>query len=198
MLNQDVRVWNLGQAPPSLVNSTWNGTMSSLPWHVIYSAEKKLYSYRMCTAAAMDPLLRHTRHHVDWGDLDIAKLEWALKCFEGTHDFRAFAGAIEQKEKHEGKAVGTVRTVYKVDFVDEGHGLYRVDFLLKGALYKMIRNLMGTAIDVSRGRMDESTFLQLLHHDDDETNQFVRDDNPCKPAPPEGLTLENVFFEDDF
>jgi tRNA pseudouridine38-40 synthase len=138
--------------------------------------------------------------YVDSGDVDVIKLEWALKQFEGTHNFRAFSGAIEQKERHEGKQVGTVRTVYKVDFVDEGHGLYRIDFLLQGALYKMVRNMMGTALDVSRNRLEEDTFLELLHHNNisDDVDQFVRDDNPCKPAPPEGLTLERVFFDGDF
>ena len=128
------------------------------------------------------------------------KLEWALRQFEGTHDFRAFSGAIEQKEKHEGRQVGTVRTVYKVDFINEGHGLYRIDFLLQGALYKMVRNMVGTALDVSRGRLEEDTFLGLLHHNisDEHVDQFVRDDNPCKPAPPEGLTLERVYFDGDF
>ena len=47
--------------------------------------------------------------------------------------------------------------------------------------------------------------LQLLHHDDGDSTggnpnnnrQFVRNDNKCKPAPPEGLTLEMVYFDDE-
>jgi tRNA pseudouridine38-40 synthase len=199
MLPRDVRVWNLQEAPPAVTKEVSNLTITTFPWHVIYNCSQKLYSYRICTAASMDPLERHTRHFVDWGELHVMNLEWALKQFEGTHDFRAFSGAMEQKEKREGKKLGTVRTVYKVDLVDEGHGLYRVDFLLQGALYKMVRNMMGTALDVSRGRLEKDTFLELLHHNvSNEVNQFVRDDNPCKPAPPEGLTLERVFFDSDF
>lgn len=200
MLERDVRVWNLQEAPPPITKeAASNGTITTFPWHVIYNSKQKLYSYRICTAASMDPLLRHSRQYVDWGDVDVIKLEWALKQFEGTHNFRAFSGAIEQKERHEGKQVGTVRTVYKVDFADEGHGLYRIDFLLQGALYKMVRNMMGTALDVSRNRLKKDTFLELLHHNiSDDVDQFVRDDNPCKPAPPEGLTLERVFFDGDF
>jgi len=98
--------------------------------------------------------------------------------------------------------------VYRVDLVDEGDGKYRIDFLLKGALYKMVRNMMGTALEVAQGRMAESKMLELLHHagpeirseddGDGKVLQFVRNDNKCKPAPPQGLTLERVFFDDDF
>jgi tRNA pseudouridine38-40 synthase len=90
--------------------------------------------------------------------------------------------------------MGTVRTVYKVDLIEEGNGNYRVDFLLKGALYKMVRNMMGTALDVSKGRMEEETLIDLLNRTEDD----VRNNNRCKPAPPEGLCLERVFFPDEF
>ena len=197
---REVIVWNVQQAPVPKheTQKTSNGT--TLPWHVIYNAKQKLYSYRICVApAAMDPLERHTRHYIDWGHVNITLLNQTLQKFQGTHDFRAFSGAIAQKEKKEQKTVGTVRTVYSVELVDEGHGSYRIDVLLQGALYKMIRNMIGTAIDVSRGRMSEETFLQLLYHNESDAGQlFVRDDNPCKPAPPQGLTLERVFFDDDF
>jgi len=196
MLPKEVIVWNLEKAPLPTIQTTPNGTTAKFPWHVIYNSQQKLYSYRICVAPAMDPLERHTRHHVDWGDVNITLLNQTLQKFQGTHDFRAFSGAIEQKEKKDNKSVGTVRTVYSVDLLEEGEGLYRIDILLKGALYKMIRNMVGTAIDVSRGRMSPESFLQLLHHKDN--GQFVRDDNPCKPAPPQGLTLERVFFDGDF
>jgi tRNA U38,U39,U40 pseudouridine synthase TruA len=61
--------------------------------------------------------------------------------------------------------------------------------------------MIGTAIEVCRGRLDEQVFRQLLFHvdeNDEKLSQFVRDDNPCKPSPPEGLTLERVFYEGDF
>lgn len=66
-----------------------------------------------------------------------------------------------------------------------------------GALYKMVRNMVGTALEVSRGRLMEAKFLDLL--DAPTLSQRNRVDNPCKPAPPEGLTLEHIFYPfDDF
>jgi tRNA pseudouridine38-40 synthase len=116
-----------------------------------------------------------------------------LKRFEGYHDFRAFAGGLDQLERKLGASMDTWRSVYSVDIVDEGHGLYRIDVVLKGALYKMIRNMVGTALHVAYGKMDEGEFNKLI---DQQDGLLTRFDNPCKPAPPEGLTLERVYFED--
>uniref|UniRef100_A0A7S4MSL3 tRNA pseudouridine synthase n=1 Tax=Odontella aurita TaxID=265563 RepID=A0A7S4MSL3_9STRA len=199
MLRRDIRVWNTCQAPPPSSYKNWEGIERNHKWHVIYNAEKKLYSYRISTAPYLDPLLRHTRTHV-FDPTNIELLRTALQHFEGTHDFRAFAGAIDANERKSGKVLGTIRTVYAVNLVEEGNGNYRVDFLLKGALYKMVRNMMGTALAVAQGRLEEDRLLEFLHHDSSEGKvlQFVRKDNKCKPAAPEGLTLEHVYFDGSF
>lgn len=210
MARQDMRVWNISKAPPARLVQSWNGTGVLVPyeWHAIYNATQKLYSYRISTGSVMNPLLRHRRWHIDYS-LDMAELSRILSCFKGTRDFRAFAGAIEKSEKRRGKPVSTIRTVYKVELVDEGGGNYRIDILLRGALYKMVRNMVATAVEVckeKKGRIDKDTFLELLYQGKngvenvEEENQkiFARDNNPCEPAPPHGLTLERVYFGDDF
>jgi len=227
MLRKDVRVWNIGVAPLSFtIYHPANGTFTRHRWSAMLNADYKLYSYRLSLGkyVVMDPIERHTRWHVDY-DVDMDKFQRILKEYEGAHDFRAFSGMMEQKEKLVGRTVSTVREVYTVDLVEEhplGSGRYRVDIRLKGALYKMVRNMIGTAIEVckteGKGRIDETKFQQLLHHHDEEENESTytggrkekvkttnskkkiqkwRTDNPCKPAPPEGLTLERVFFNGD-
>mmetsp|Transcript_19265 Transcript_19265/g.27101 ORF Transcript_19265/g.27101 Transcript_19265/m.27101 type:complete len:559 (-) Transcript_19265:8-1684(-) len=248
-------------------------------WHVIYRATKKLYCYRLCIASpttiesiqtrkmhksnknmrsdqnlsrstiTMYPTHRYTRAQVNY-PIDLRLLEKVLKYYIGTHDFRAFAGAIEANQRKAGvEHKNTVRTVYNITLVYEGidldldfpglhsnssttkslmtshpdcepimsGGYYRIEFLLKGALYKMVRNMVGTALEVARGNMEEDRFLELLHHDhgNEKCNtvdcsvssdgqskslrrkQFVRKDNKSKPAPPEGLTLEMVYFDEE-
>jgi tRNA pseudouridine38-40 synthase len=155
----------------------------------------------------MDPLERHCRWHPDQpSTLDMDMLNATLRCYEGSNDFRAFAGAIEQLErKAGGKRLDTTRIVYSVHLVAEeendddddatGNANYRIDFYLKGALYKQVRNMVGTALDVCRGRLSQQAFAKLLSSDLNGGTQANRDDNPCKPAPPEGLTLEHVYFD---
>lgn len=194
MLKLDARIWNLTRAPPNEVAGRL------LPWHAIASSQKKLYSYRLCFAPAMNPMERHHRTHIP-EPINVELLERTLACYQGRHDFRAFAGMIEQNQRKKGKDyTDTVRHVHSVTFVKEGvcGDNYRVDFVLDGALYKMVRNMMGTALAVSKGSLDEGTFMNLLHQQQDDQTVTTRADNPCKPAHPEGLTLTHVFYPDGF
>jgi tRNA pseudouridine38-40 synthase len=198
LLTQDVRVWNLKRAPPPSIEFV-NGKRSIHSWNVMRKCHSKLYVYRFSTSPAMDPSIRHHRWQLDLGggpDLDTEFLSTILEGYQGTRDFICFAGAIEQTQKKTGRIMNTVRTVYNVTLVDEDDGNYRVEILLKGALYKMVRNMVGTAIAVCRGRVSEQDFQTFLNPQE----AMTRDDNRCKPAPPQGLTLERVFYhdEDDF
>ena len=145
---------------------------------------------------------------------DIARLKSILEVYIGTHDFKAFGGQLEQNEKRTGKKMNTIRTIHKVELVKESLGFfelkqdqpgfigeegnYRIDFLIEGALYKMIRNMVGTAIQVWLGNMEKTHLIDLLKIDESGDGEKSRKDNPCKPAPPEGLTLECVYYDDLF
>jgi tRNA pseudouridine38-40 synthase len=137
-------------------------------------------------------------------------LKSIIELYVGTHDFKAFGGQLEQNEKRAGRKITTIRTIHKVELVKERtqesqmgfigeEGNYRIDFLIEGALYKMIRNMVGTAIQVWLGNMEQTQLIELLQIDQvGDDDKKSRKDNPCKPAPPEGLTLECVYYEDSF
>jgi len=231
-----------------------NSTAAPLvrPWHAIQAATSKWYSYRFILGPTLwNPMDRFTRtHFVHRPHLtpqssmlrpsnlasmepyaltkeDIDRLQTILRLYEGTHDFKAFGGQLEQNEKRAGRKISTVRTVYRVELVKEPlkekyvisdgnknvlpspqeqlgfigeEGNYRIDFLLQGALYKMVRNMVGTAIEVWLGRMPQEQLIELLQNNQEEEidKKFGRKDNPCKPAPPEGLTLECVYYDGKF
>ena len=209
MLPEDLAFWNFQVAPKPQAKFI-AGQWQRKEWNAMHDSEAKLYSYRIHVGPVMNPLQRHNRWHPDqvhqWFDRD--KLERILKRFEGTHDFRAFAGAIEQLELSkrsflleekksddlpEGNLVNTVRTVRSVNLVPEYHEdqyCYRIDFILEGALYKQVRNMVGSAVEVCkpRGQLSEEEFYNLFDAN------VTRGDNLSKPAPPQGLTLEKVFF----
>lgn len=219
----------------SITNNSSAPQLYAKPWHVIQRAKSKWYSYRLSFGPTLlNPMERFTRTHFIHRpsftnsandepyaitEEDIQRLHSILKLYEGTHDFGAFGGQLEQnaKKRNAGKPINTIRTVYKVELVKEPdysvdhynparnqHGLigeegnYRIDFLLKGALYKMVRNMVGTAVEIWLGRMSEEQLIELLRIDDDEEGKMSRKDNPCKPAPPEGLCLECVYYDDGF
>ncbi|GAX27892.1 tRNA pseudouridine38-40 synthase [Fistulifera solaris] len=208
MLPTDVCLWNLSLAPTD-DTETAQPSQQYL-WNVLYNSVGKLYSYRLCLAPVMSPLERHHRWHPDslhGKAVDIPLLQRLLNYYEGTHDFRAFAGALEANQRRSGRTVSTVRTVYSANWIveDESLGYYRIEFHLQGALYKQVRNMVGTAIDASRSIITEEAFLDLLHGSSatiendhlPKKQQKRREDNKSKPAPPQGLTLEHVYFDEE-
>ncbi|EKX40000.1 hypothetical protein GUITHDRAFT_113994 [Guillardia theta CCMP2712] len=122
-------------------------------WHAIYSARKKLYSYRIFIGKVQDPITRHSRHH-EYRNVDLDLLREVAAMFEGTHDFSAFSNT-----RGDNSTMDTVRTIYRVGVVFEGEGNVRLDFELDGALYKMVRNIVGTILAVGG---TEETFQWLL------------------------------------
>jgi tRNA pseudouridine synthase len=67
----------------------------------------------------------------------------------------AFAVGIDEKERGLDGVGNTTREVYGVRMIDEGDGNFRIEVHLKGALYKMIRNMVGTTLDVAWGNLPE-------------------------------------------
>jgi len=219
MLPEDMCAWNLGRTVPTVVEGNVGGTIPPgiYNWNAMRTSTSKLYSYRISVGDAMDPSERHHRWQLPWHSIDPRRLERVLKSFEGTHDFVCFAGALEQNKKKTGVTMGTVRTIHRIELVREsdagkrradhrntentswGRDLlddcYRIDIYLDGALYKMVRNIVGTAVDVCREWIDEEWMEDLLERPGE--LGYSRRDNPCMPAPPNGLTLERVFYPDD-
>jgi tRNA pseudouridine38-40 synthase len=204
MLRPNVRVWNIQRVPgmvrkpvPSQLRETDDEAveMGDFLWNVLFDATGKRYSYRLSLASVLHPLQRAHRWHPPWAEtVNVTTLARVLRMYVGTHDFRAFCGGVERTEQATQRRLSTVRTIYTIDLVredEEGDDNYRIDFHIKGALYKQIRNLVGTALDVSRGILTEDDVVQLLQPG------HGRRDNPSRPAPPEGLTLEKVEFVGD-
>ena len=159
-------------------------------FHATSFANGKLYVYRFCVNKFVDPLRKRYCAHV-YNKIDMQIFHDCLQMFIGTHDFKAFANRIAHTNKDLlpfGHSVDTIRTVQSIDVIDEGGGYYRVEFRLKSALYRMVRNIMGASLAVAAGHLPLSKVETLLKEATD------RDDLKARSAPPEGLTLEYVYY----
>jgi tRNA pseudouridine(38-40) synthase len=109
----------------------------------------------------------------------------------GTHDFKAFSNKNDQAKECEilNLPIDSIRTITSVQLHQVGDGYYRIDFHLNSALYKMIRTIVGSAFDVAIGKVSQEHVLGLLYESRD------RGGNKSKPAPPEGLCLEHVYYD---
>ncbi len=175
LLPDDVRIYNI---------------QPMKEFHATGFANSKLYVYRFCVNKFVDPLRKRYCTHV-YNKLDMQLFHDCLQMFIGTHDFKAFANRIAHTNKdllQFGHTVDTNRTIQSINIIDEGDGYFRVEFRLKSALYRMVRNIMGASLAVAAGHLPFSKVEELLKQSRD------RDDLKARSAPPEGLTLEYVYY----
>lgn len=149
-------------------------------FHSQYSAIGKEYHYHLYLDRVMDPFRRLYCWHLRRA-LDLQLLRQAAQCFVGTHNFAAFAN-----ESHAGSAAkNPVRTIYRVDVIEEPGGA-RVEFEGNGFLYKMVRNIMGTLVDVASHKRPLEDIEEIFISRDRRKASLA--------APPQGLFLVRIDY----
>lgn len=149
-------------------------------FHARYSAIAKTYHYNLRLPSIADPFFAAYHYHVPH-PVDMTLLEQAASYFIGTHDFTSFS-----HEAHAGSAArNPVRTLHRLNVMTDLPSV-RLEFEGNGFLYKMVRNIVGTLLDVSCGKIP----LNKLPH------IFAAKDRCLagRTAPPHGLFLMSVAY----
>jgi tRNA pseudouridine38-40 synthase len=196
MLPKDIKIYNVSLTPLGTPEQVIENDI----FHVTKSSIGKHYRYRFCTNTFVDPLYRHLYAHV-YQPLNLIVFQRCLQYFQGTHDFVAFTNSISgttrdwvEYQQVTNQTFNTTRTIHQILLVEEEQtGYFHIDFYIESALHKMIRNIVGSSLAVATGNMPEE-YLQRLLLLVGESN-YTRKDNDAKPAPPEGLTLERVYYD---
>jgi tRNA pseudouridine38-40 synthase len=149
-------------------------------FHASRSAIGKTYRYHIHVSPVRPVELARRVYHF-WRPLDVPAMRAAALRVLGTHDFRGFATSSEDRET-------TVRTVFRCDVVEDGPSIF-VTVQGGGFLYNMVRNIVGTLIEVGRGRWGPEQVDRILATCD------RKDAGPT--APPDGLTLLCVHYRDE-
>ena len=147
-------------------------------FHASRSAVGKTYRYRVWVAPQRPVHLAGLVYHY-WRALDLEPMRDAARRLLGTHDFVGFATSAEKRET-------TVRTIFGCE-VAEAAGEVLVTVRGDGFLYNMVRNIVGTLIEIGRGRWGPHQVDRVLASLD------RRDAGPT--APPDGLYLVSVYYE---
>jgi tRNA pseudouridine38-40 synthase len=147
-------------------------------FHARYSAVGKLYCYRVWNTAIRSPL-RSSRAHWVARKLDIPAMSNAAEAFVGRHDFAALQAAGSDVES-------TLRTLKRLDVEQESPGELAFWMEADGFLRHMVRNLVGTLLEVGSGQRSIESMTELLACGD------RRRAGPTAPAA--GLTLIRVFY----
>ncbi len=141
------------------------------------SAVGKTYRYRIYLSPNKSVML-HRQVYSYWRPLDAARMHEAAQRLVGTHDFRGLAQSAEEREN-------TVRTIYRCD-VAEVAGEIHVTVQGSGFLYNMVRNIVGTLMEIGRGHWDAGRIDLILESRDRR--------NAGPTAPPDGLAMVCVHY----
>jgi tRNA pseudouridine38-40 synthase len=149
-----------------------------LSFHARYSAKSKTYHYHITQLP--DPFAMKYRTHIPHS-LDLELLHSACQALLGTHDFSSFANEADRGSASR----DPIRTLTHFAVIPEPTG-FRFELEADGFLYKMVRNLVGTVLDVARGRLPLTDLPHILAAKDRSRASAA--------APPHGLFLIQVTY----
>jgi len=123
----------------------------------ISSVKSKHYRYTIYTSRVRPVLeIRHCWHR--FGKLDVEAMQQACKLLVGEKDFKSFASAADNRQS-------SVRTVSRAEFTSEANWIY-FDIEGDGFLYNMVRNIVGTLVEIGRGRWEAEKISEILEAKD--------------------------------
>ena len=179
-LPQSVRVLRVEEAGPD--------------FHARHSAVRKTYEYRIFERKmeGLDeenicpPFVAPYVWDCRWA-LEIEAMKQAAAMLRGTHDFTSFAAADPDRTQRDEGAAGPnpVKTIFASEVTrEDGLLLFRVTG--SGFLHHMVRNIVGTLVEVGRGSLQAEEMLRIL---------AAKDRAAAGPtAPAQGLFLVGVEY----
>jgi tRNA pseudouridine(38-40) synthase len=149
---------------------------------------------------------------------DINAFRKALSLFEGTHDFSAFGNQLEKRAaaafEYSSSEFSSVRTVHSCSIRQEAPHIYRVDIVLSGALFMMVRNIIEACLACSvrqtvkyrnfddpeeqekRMAYENIAEISKLLGQQHPKRKFSRIENKFTTAAACGLCLEKVYYNE--
>jgi len=172
-------------------------------FHARLSARSKVYRYQVYRGPVLPPHRARDHYHYPYS-LDLSTLRRAARMFEGEHDFASFAAHSGERNDRRAQVGGagsptasrrksakgdaspdTVRRILSCRAEIRGSNLiFQVEG--NGFLHHMVRNMVGTLLEVGRGRISLGQFEELLRTRDRTQAGFT--------APAHGLTLVRVRY----
>lgn len=149
----------------------------SLGFNAQYDVSSKAYRYVICNQEYVSPFVRHYVYHFKQ-PLDVSIMRKEAKCLLGTHDFTAFKSS-------DGKVGNCKRTIKRLRIAKKAKFI-EIAIEADGFLYNMVRNIVGTLIEIGRGKFPRGSMKKIIR---DKDRRFAG-----PPAPAQGLCLMEVKY----
>jgi len=172
-----------------------------------FSATSRAYRYDVWNHPHPNPLVARTSWHVPY-ELDLEAMNEAATHLIGEHDFASFCRRPKVLDGYPEKSL--VRVLQRADWhrvpspgsgsegsdsgsadesrdADSPHGMLRFEIAASSFCHQMVRSVVGTLVEVGRGRRDAASVSATLD---------ARERSSAGPvAPPTGLVLWHVGFD---
>jgi len=146
-------------------------------FHARFDASGKLYRYHILNCRERDPFREKYSWRVSY-KLDVPLMRREAAFLIGRHDFKSFQ-ARDKRER------ASVRKLTRLDVKKRGKDL-EIEIEADGFLYNMVRNIVGTLIEIGRGYLPPGSMKKILKS---------RDRAQAGPtAPAKGLFLVEVKY----
>lgn len=147
-------------------------------FHARYDVKSKSYNYTILNRTLPSAL---ERNYVWWvrAPLNLEAMRQAMLSLMGEHDFSAFEGTGSPRAH-------SVRRVLNVEMKFPGSDKLLLTIEANGFLRYMVRNIVGTLIEVGRGKITPLEFTDILASRDRARAGAT--------APPQGLCLMQVNY----
>lgn len=148
-------------------------------FHARFDVKAKEYVYKI-NMGEYDPIFKDYIFQYN-KKLDVVEMERALKYIEGTHDFRSFTSGDDVRDDY-------VRTIIQTNLIRDlkNVNMITISFLGTGFMRYMVRNLVGTLIQIGEGKYKSTDIIDILEAKD------RRKAGMCADAC--GLYLKDVFY----
>lgn len=148
-------------------------------FHARFRARSKTYRYQLRNALVVSPFERAYVWHVP-DLLNLEAMRDAAAMLVGTHDFAAFQSTGSDTS-------GTVRTMTRSEWMTREDGVLAYEIEGNGFLRHMVRAIVGTLVEIGRGRRPVSSIEALLAGGSRAAAGAT--------APPRGLFLVRVDYD---
>jgi tRNA pseudouridine38-40 synthase len=155
----------------------------ALDFHARRSAKSKIYRYQTYCGPVMPPHLAREHYHFPY-PVEVPRMQRAARLFVGEHDFTSFTKKTALADD-ESVPKNMVRRIYGCALQKKGRRLL-LTVEGNGFLRYMVRNMMGTLLEVGRGRFELERFRALFERRDRTLAGFT--------APAQGLILVKVRY----
>lgn len=147
-------------------------------FHSRYSVKSKTYRYIINNSENGSAIYRDLEYHFPF-ELDVKKMNEAVKYFEGEHDFKGFKASGTSSKS-------SVRTIYEGRVYKENDRVI-IELTGSGFLYNMVRIISGTLLDVGLGKIKPEDIPEIIEAKDRK--------KAGKTLPAKGLYLVKVDYK---